>query len=61
MYPRIPRELFANPLGFAEHTLGTTVLNLFTFSGFYVHFRNNLYYRHQVKNFWADTGFFLIR
>jgi len=24
MYPRIPWQLVANPLGFTEHTLGTT-------------------------------------
>ena len=27
MYPRIPWELVANPLGSAEHTFGTTVLD----------------------------------
>ena len=27
MYPRIPWELVADPLGYAEHTLGTTVLD----------------------------------
>ena len=27
MYPQIPWELDADPLGFAEHMLGTTVLN----------------------------------
>ena len=26
MYPRIPRELVAHPLGSAEHTLETTAL-----------------------------------
>jgi hypothetical protein len=26
MYPRIPWELVADPLGSAEHTLGTTAL-----------------------------------
>jgi hypothetical protein len=32
MYPRIPWELFANPLRSAEHTLGTTdVEHLVTF------------------------------
>ena len=28
MYPRIPRELVADPLGSAEHTLGTTSLEV---------------------------------
>jgi hypothetical protein len=28
MYPRFPRELVADPLGSAEHTLGTTSLEV---------------------------------
>jgi len=28
MYPRIPRELVTEPLGSAEHTLGTTSLEI---------------------------------
>jgi len=28
MYPRIPFELVADPLGSTEHTLGTTVLDV---------------------------------
>ena len=27
MYPRIPCEVVADPLGSAEHSLGTTALN----------------------------------
>ena len=34
MYPRIPWELVADPLGSAEHTLGTTALEQ-RFSNFF--------------------------
>jgi len=30
MYSRIPWELVADPLRYAEHTLGTTVLDVFS-------------------------------
>ena len=29
-YSRIPLELLVDPLGYAEHTLGTTVLDVFS-------------------------------